>query len=62
MSLQPLSKKLPGLRPLTAQEQLRRAAALACANSPAKPDCKRNISIGIFLTAPITTKSAIKRM
>lgn len=29
MSLQPLSKNLPGLRPLTVQEQLRRAAALA---------------------------------
>ena len=48
MSLQPLSKNLPGLRPLTVQEQLRRAAALACVNSPAKPNCKRNISIGIF--------------
>ena len=48
MALQALPQSLPGLRPLTAQEQLRRAAALACVNSPAKPDCKRNISIGIF--------------
>ncbi|MBF0803003.1 MULTISPECIES: hypothetical protein [unclassified Neisseria] len=49
MALQPLPQSLLFLRPLSAQEQQRRAAALACMNSPAKPDCKRNISIGIFI-------------
>jgi len=43
MSLQLPSTELPGLRPLTPQEQVQRATAMACLSDEKKPSCSKVI-------------------
>ena len=48
MSLQTPSTELPGLRPLTLQEQAQRATAFACLSNDGKPSCSKVIWTSVF--------------